>query len=78
MIVLSGDEVSITPSPIRLDQREPRLIEVAACVKTDNLCMLGIDEEEIESELGQAGFELVLYQTEEYGHAVGLAAETTR
>jgi hypothetical protein len=35
-------------------------------------------EEEIASELRQAGFELVLYQTEEYGHAVGLAAETTR
>jgi hypothetical protein len=35
-------------------------------------------EQEIKGELAQAGFELVLYQTEEYGHAVGLAAEPTR
>jgi hypothetical protein len=35
-------------------------------------------EEEIESELRQAGFQLATYQTEEYGHAVGLADEITR
>jgi hypothetical protein len=35
-------------------------------------------EKEIESELLRAGFELVAYQREEYGHAVGLAAETAR
>jgi hypothetical protein len=33
---------------------------------------------EIEGELHRAGFELEAYQREEYGHALGLAAETTR
>lgn len=43
MIVPSGDEVSIASDLIRLRQREPRLIEVSARVKTDALCMLDID-----------------------------------
>jgi hypothetical protein len=43
MIVTSGDELSVTSHPITLDQTEPWLIEVAACVKTDRLCMLEID-----------------------------------
>ncbi|MCI0462034.1 MAG: hypothetical protein L0Z62_34210, partial [Gemmataceae bacterium] len=43
MVVPSGDEVSVASAPVRLNQREPRLIEVEACIKTDRLCMLGID-----------------------------------
>jgi hypothetical protein len=43
MIVPSGDEVFVASPVIRLNQREPRLIEVAAVVRTDRLCMLGID-----------------------------------
>jgi hypothetical protein len=34
-------------------------------------------EKEIEHELRRAGFTLVAYRTDEYGYAVGLAAETT-
>ena len=43
MIVPSGDEVSVASLPVPLQQREPRLIEVTATVKTDSLCMLAIE-----------------------------------
>ncbi len=43
MIVPPGDEVAVASDPIRLKQREPRLIEVRAWVKTDKLCMLNLD-----------------------------------
>ena len=43
MIVPSGDEVSVTAHPIALNQREPRLIELLATIKTDRPCMLAID-----------------------------------
>jgi len=43
MIVPAGDEVQVASAPIVLDQKEPRLIEVSAWVKTDHLNMLQID-----------------------------------
>lgn len=43
MIVPPGDEVAMSSQPIVLKQREPRLLEVRAFVKTDNLAMLNID-----------------------------------
>lgn len=43
MIVAAGDEKSVASAPIILNQKEPRLIEVRARVKTDRLCMLQID-----------------------------------
>ncbi len=43
MIVPSGDEVAVTSDPIALNQKEPRLLEVHAWVKTDQLAMLHID-----------------------------------
>ncbi|MCS7045878.1 MAG: hypothetical protein NZO58_05940 [Gemmataceae bacterium] len=43
MIVPPGDEVSVASAPIVLQQTEPRLIEVRAWIKTDQLCMLHID-----------------------------------
>ncbi|MEO8361474.1 MAG: hypothetical protein ABI672_15685, partial [Vicinamibacteria bacterium] len=43
MIVPSGDEVQVLSAPIVLNQVEPRLIEVRAWVKTDQLNMLQID-----------------------------------
>jgi hypothetical protein len=43
MIVAAGDETSVSSPEIVLNQAEPRLIEVAAWVKTDRLCVLQID-----------------------------------
>lgn len=43
MIVPSGDEKSVASSAIVLNQKEPRLIEVQAYVKTDRLSLLQID-----------------------------------
>ncbi len=50
MIVPAGDEVSVASAPVVLNQKEPRLIEVRAWVKTDRLSMLQIDAHD---ELGQ-------------------------
>ncbi|MEO8501129.1 MAG: hypothetical protein ABI565_09455, partial [Vicinamibacteria bacterium] len=43
MVVPAGDEVEVTSAPIVLNQTEPRLIEVSAWVRTDQLNMLQID-----------------------------------
>ena len=43
MIVAAGDEKSVSCRPITLNQAEPRLLEVAAWVKTDHLCSLHVD-----------------------------------
>ncbi len=43
MIVAAGDEKAVISDAIVLKQTEPRLIEVSAWVKTDQLCMLQID-----------------------------------
>jgi hypothetical protein len=43
MIVAAGDETSVASPEIVLNQSEPRLIEVAAWVKTDRLCALQLD-----------------------------------
>lgn len=43
MIVPPGDEMAVLSDPIILNQKEARLIEVVAMVKTDRLCMLQID-----------------------------------
>lgn len=43
MIVPPGDEMMVLSDPIKLNQKEPRLIEVTAWVMTDKLCMLQID-----------------------------------
>ena len=43
MIVAAGNEKAVASGPVVLNQKEPRLIEVSAWVKTDRLCMLQID-----------------------------------
>ena len=43
MIVPSGDETAVVSDAIALNQKEPRLIEVTAWIKTDRLCNLQID-----------------------------------
>ena len=43
MIVAAGDEKAVAATPIALNQKEPRLVEVVAWVKTDKLCMMQID-----------------------------------
>ena len=43
MNVPSGDEMQVVSEPIALNQKEVRLIEVSAWVKTDRLCNLQID-----------------------------------
>ncbi len=43
MVVAAGDEKTVVSDPIVLKQSEPRLIEVSAWVKTDQLCMLQLD-----------------------------------
>ena len=43
MIVAAGDQQAVTSAPIALNQKEPRLIEVSAWVKTDHLNFLQID-----------------------------------
>ena len=43
MIVPPGDEQMVVSDPIKLNQKEPRLLEVSAWVMTDKLCMLQID-----------------------------------
>jgi hypothetical protein len=43
MIVTAGDEKAVASRPVVLNQKEPRLIEVRAWVKTDRLCMFQID-----------------------------------
>lgn len=43
MIVPPGDETAVVSDAITLNQKEPRLIEVTAWIKTDRLCMLQID-----------------------------------
>lgn len=46
MVVAAGDEMAVFCYPIKLNQKEPRLIEVFARVKTEELCMLQIDGED--------------------------------
>jgi hypothetical protein len=46
MLVQSGDETCVVSEPIVLNQKEPRLIEVRAWVKTHQLCMMQIDAED--------------------------------
>jgi hypothetical protein len=46
MVVAAGDEKSVASAPIRLNQKEPRAIEVSAWVKTDRLCMLQLDAQD--------------------------------
>jgi hypothetical protein len=46
MIVSTGDEVCVVSDPIVLNQKEPRLIEVRAWIKTHQMCMLQIDAED--------------------------------
>ena len=46
MVVAAGDEMAVRSDPIKLNQKEPRLIEVFARVKTEQLCMLQIDAED--------------------------------
>ena len=43
MIVAAGDEMEVVSAPIVLNQQQPRLLEVFARVKTEQLCMLQID-----------------------------------
>jgi hypothetical protein len=43
MIVPAGDETAMTSRPIILNQKDARLLEVTAMVKTDRLAMLHID-----------------------------------
>ncbi len=43
MIVPAGDETAVVSEPIVLNQKEVRLIEVTAWIKTDRLCNLQID-----------------------------------
>jgi hypothetical protein len=43
MIVPAGDEVAVAAQPVVLNQKEPRLVEVSAWVRTDSLCMLHLD-----------------------------------
>ncbi len=43
MIVPSGDETAVVSDAITLNQKEVRLIEVSAWIKTDRLCNLQID-----------------------------------
>ena len=43
MIVPSGDETCVVSDAITFNQKEARLIEVTAWIKTDRLCMLQID-----------------------------------
>jgi hypothetical protein len=43
MIVPPGDEMMVLSDPIKVNQKEPRLIEVSAWVMTDKLCNLQID-----------------------------------
>jgi hypothetical protein len=43
MIVAAGDEKAVASAPVALNQKEPRLLEAFAWVKTDKLCMLQID-----------------------------------
>ena len=46
MPALAGDEMFVRSDPIALRQREPRLIEVTAWVKTDHVNQLQIDAED--------------------------------
>src|SRR5262249_42895373 len=46
MVVPAGDEVRVISDAINLAQKEARLIEVRAWVKTDQLCMMQIDAED--------------------------------
>ncbi len=43
MLVPAGDEVAVSSRPIALNQKEPRLLEVRAWVRTDRLAMLHLD-----------------------------------
>lgn len=43
MIVAAGDEKAVASPVVTLNQKEPRLIEAHAWMKTDKLCMLQID-----------------------------------
>lgn len=43
MIVPSGDETAVVSDPIVLNQKDAKLIEVTAWIKTDRLCNLQID-----------------------------------
>lgn len=43
MIVPSGDEMMVLSDPIALNQKDARLLEVTAWIKTDRLCMLQVD-----------------------------------
>lgn len=43
MTVPPGDELAVTSAPVILNQKEPRLLELTAWVKTDSMCMLQVD-----------------------------------
>ena len=40
---LAGDEIAVASEPVKLAQKEPRLIEVSAWVKTDRANQIQID-----------------------------------
>jgi hypothetical protein len=46
MILATGDEKCVTSAPVVLNQKEPRLIEASAWVKTDQVCMIQLDAED--------------------------------
>ncbi len=46
MNIPTGDETCVVSSPIILNQKEPRLVEVRAWIKTHQLCMLQLDAED--------------------------------
>ena len=46
MNVPTGDETCVISEPIALNQKEPRLVEVSAWIKTHQLCMLQLDAED--------------------------------
>lgn len=46
MNVPTGDETCVVSTPIILNQKEPRKIEVTAWIKTHQLCMLQLDAED--------------------------------
>jgi hypothetical protein len=46
MTVPTGDEAYVVSGPVKLEQKEPRLLEVRAWVKTHQLAMLQIDAED--------------------------------
>src|SRR5205814_7163983 len=46
MRVPAGAEYCVVSDPVRLEQKEPRLIEVSAWIKSERLCMMQIDADD--------------------------------